>query len=42
MRTIYARLLISAVLIVAMLASGALVPQREGIDLSSRHANATP
>ena len=42
MRTIYARLLISGALIVALLASGALVPQRDGIDASSRHAGATP
>jgi hypothetical protein len=42
MRTIYARLLISAVLIVAMLASGALTPQRDGIDAVSLHVDAVP
>jgi len=42
MRTIYARLLISAILIVAMLVSGALTPQRDGIDAVSLHADAAP
>ena len=42
MRTIYVRLLISGVLIVAMLASGAFAPQRDGIDGPSLHADAAP
>mgnify|MGYP001548574555 CR=1 FL=1 len=42
MRTIYTRLLISGVLIVAMLISGAFVPQRGGIDAISHPVDATP
>lgn len=42
MRTIYARLLISGALIVALLASGTLNSQRDGIDALSLHADAMP
>lgn len=42
MRTIYARLLISGALIVAMLLSGAIAPQPDGIDATSLHADAMP
>lgn len=42
MRTFYARLLISGALIVALLVSGALAPQRDRIDATSRHADARP